>query len=182
MSTVLFGLTLFEVNAGETALPEDVAKAQALINIAKFVTWPSTTSGVSTDAPMIFGIVGCDESFWAEVSKYVKGETVCQRRLVIKRCQSRADLDVGCLDACSLVYICKQLGETQTTHALDLVRGKGVMTIGESEDFIYRGGVMSIQVREGKLALAANQQNADTEKLVLASQMLNLCRVVRRNR
>src|ERR1700719_3686453 len=60
-------------------------KAAFLFNFTHFVEWPSEAFA-DADSPIVIGILG-DDPFGPVLDKIVEGETIKNRKLVIKRSQ-----------------------------------------------------------------------------------------------
>ncbi len=56
---------------------------------------------------------------------------------------------------------------------------RGSLVIGETEDFLQRGGIIQLFLDEGKLRFAVHLGNAERAKVKLSSKLLTLARIVR---
>lgn len=76
------------------------------------------------------------------------------------------------LDQCAVLYV----SELDTLENLDLdaVHGHGILTIGDSYEFIEKGGCMSIQRHGKKLKFSINTNALKTANIRASSKILAL--------
>jgi hypothetical protein len=58
------------------------------------------------------------------------------------------------------------------------LRGKAVLTVGETEDFAEDGGMIAFLVEENKIRFEINLEAADKAKLKISSKLLALAKTV----
>ena len=139
-------------------------KAAFLLNFAKFVEWPA-----SSTSPFTICIVG-DDPFGAVLDQLVEGETVQGRRIVVSRVSRVAD-------SCMVVFA----GSSQR----DLARivsnaGPGVLTVGEGERFLREGGMITFIVENRRVRFDINHKAVAAGGLHVSSKLLSVARTVRR--
>jgi hypothetical protein len=61
---------------------------------------------------------------------------------------------------------------------LEAVRGLGVLTVGETPDFIAAGGIVGFATEQGKLYFDVNLDAAKEARLKISSILLSLARHV----
>ena len=59
-------------------------------------------------------------------------------------------------------------------HALKLVKGKSILTIGESENFIDLGGIINFLIIDGKVRFEIDHEAARRSNLKVSSDLLAL--------
>jgi len=157
--------------AAEAALEYRV-KAAFLYNFAKFVTWPDSAFPNPT-APVIFCMVGSDP-FGELLESTTKDRKVEGRNIEIRRLP-----EDGVLAGCHLVFT-SELDSARMARVLQQATAAKALAIGESEDFLTRGGMVRLLVEEGKVRFDVSTRATDTVGLKVSSQLLKLAREVER--
>ncbi len=172
----LHGLILFS-GIGASAAPagtptsEYDLKAVFLFQFAHFVTWPARTF-TDESSPITIGVLG-EDPFGAALDDIVAGELVGGRRLVVRRYQF-----VDQVDSCHVLYISPpEAGRLPSILAK--LKGRSVLTVGDTKDFVARGGIVGFTVDKKRLKLRVNLAAADSEKLTISSKLLRQAEVVR---
>jgi hypothetical protein len=155
----------------ETSLAEYRIKSLFLFNFATYVDWP-TNAFAADSAPFAIGLIG-DDKFAAVLAKTVEGKTVSGRRIVIQPIEKEDDLG-----KCHILFLAepdqKRLGEM-----LDKIKALPVLTVGESNQFLDRGGVINFVKREGKVRLEINLDASRQAKLAVSVRLLGVADVVK---
>ncbi len=152
--------------AGQPA-EEYHVKAIFLYNFAKFVEWPAD----SPPGEMCIGILG-DDPFGGELQQVVAGKTVNGHGFTVKRLKPET------AKTCQIVFVA--ISEKKRFKAiLDLLRGAGVLTVGESPGFCESGGVINFEVVDSKVRFDVNLGAAERARLKLSSKLIGLARIVR---
>jgi hypothetical protein len=149
------------------ALLEYQVKAVCVLNAARFVSWPSSAFA-NTDAPLVIGILG-DNPFGSALQNVVAGETVHERRIVVRRVS---------LEEAATVHVLF-ISNSQRDHLAEILRKVGsasVLTISEIENFTQNGGMVSLTLIRGKIRFDANPDTAGRAQLKIDSQFLLLTR------
>jgi hypothetical protein len=160
---------LKRVDAVSSPTDRDV-KAAFVYNFAKFVEFPSGTFS-SADSPIIIGIFG-DDQFSSTIEKLIKGKSVDGRRLEVRRFEKPRDCD-----ACQMLFVGSSDSE-RVSSALDRVRSTTLLTIGDSDGFTRRGGVIGFVVDREKIGFEINVGAAKRHGLKISSKLLNLAKAV----
>ncbi|HWN95716.1 MAG TPA: YfiR family protein [Methylomirabilota bacterium] len=173
MLMVLMGLVI-GVNRGwgaETSLAEYRVKSLFLFNFATYVDWPANAFATAS-APFVIGLIG-DEKFAAVLAQTVEGKTVSGRRIVMQPIETEDDFG-----KCHILFIDepdqKRLGEI-----LDKVKTLPVLTVGETDRFMERGGVINLVKRQGKVRLDINLDAARQAQLAISVRLLSVADVVK---
>ena len=151
-----------------TALEYKV-KGAFLLNFTKFIKWPAD-EGAATNTPVTIGIVGQDP-FGAALDQLVAGETIGARPIVVKRLAPSEDLS-----QCQILFIPKS---TDAAGTLKHVAAPGVLTVGESDDFMDMGGVIRLLIEGKKVRFEVNMDAAQRAHLTISSQLLKLARAIK---
>jgi len=141
-------------------------KAAFLFNFAHFVDWPATAFS-DTNAPITIGVLG-DDPFGPVLDELVEGETIKNRKLVIKRSQNLEDLKT-----CQVLFISKSESAhiEQILNALD---NASIFTVGDIDGFARQGGVTNFFLQGNKVRFEINPQSARRKGLHISAQLLAL--------
>ena len=169
----LFGLLAgsYRGFGGETPLTEYQVKSLFLLKFAKYVDWPSSAFA-ATNTPIVIGVAG-EGKFGGDLAKAVEGKSVDGRRILVRQIQTPEDFD-----KCHILFI----GSSQKTgfaEILGRIKGKPLLTVGETDQFMEQGGVINFVKKEGKIRLEINMNAARQANLQISSQLLNVADVVK---
>ncbi len=151
---------------GPAVVTEYEIKAAFLYNFAKFVDWPSTLPEQDSTTFRI-GILGKDP-FGSILDKIAADNKIQDKRLVVQRFQSPDDLIFS-----HILYISKS--ESQHMPAiLRKLAGSSTLTVGESKNFIERGGVIRLLNKGNKVRFEISPAAAHQANLRISSRLLKL--------
>jgi hypothetical protein len=148
------------------ASSEYQVKAAFLFNFAKFVDWPSRKF-TEPDSPLIIGIVGSDP-FGALLEEQVQDQQINDRTVVVRHIQSMEELR-----KCHMIFVCRSEAE-RLGPILSEVRGDNVLTVGETDKFISRGGMINFVVTDGQVHFEINDSATRHAGLKISSKLENL--------
>jgi len=160
--------------SGAADLPpkEYQIKAAFLYNFTKFVDWPDS-SFADASSPIIIGVLGANP-FDGELAKVVEGRKVNGRPLVVKQ--------LGDIQEATGVHVLF-MGRTEdqkVAERLATLKGKPILTVGESESFAKGGGMIKFLLEGDKVRFEINVDSADEAGLKISAQLQKLARTVRR--
>ncbi len=147
-------------------------KAAFLFNFIKFTEWPGEESARS-DEPFVIGVLGKDP-FGAALDKVTEGETVHNRKIVVRRF-ARMDDSAA---ASQLLFISAS-EERNLAAVVKLLEGQAVLTISEIASFAERGGVIELKKDGNRIVFEINLAAARRAGLSLNAQLLKLAKAVR---
>jgi len=145
---------------------EYAVKAAFIFNFAEFVEWPADAFKEAA-SPLVIGIVG-DDPFQGALEKAVAGKTVAGRPFEVRHLTSSDDLR-----SCQILFVAGSENE-KTAEILHKVEGGSVLTIGESDQFPWAGGVIRFFLEDGKVRFEINQDAAESSKLKISSKLMKL--------
>jgi len=165
---------------------EHQVKAAFLYNFAQFTDWPQ--SKIAEPNTITIGLLG--EHPFENAFDPIKNKTVKDKRLIIKDLgrfrQSFPQDAAGKLEfanyieqlkKCHLLFICDS--ERENFKAIiEAVKGYNVLTVGETEDFLEFGGIITFIPGTEKVVFEVNQKVCEQEGLKISSQVLRLARKV----
>jgi len=154
------------------ASSECEAKAGFLLNFLKYVEWPPTTES-DTNAPLQICLIGKDR-FGTSLSSLMKSKTIDGRTVVLEHCDGEC-----AWRQCRLLFISGRENR-KVEETLAAVKGLPVLTVGETEEFLEEGGMISLVMRDKAVRLEINLAAAEAAKLKISSRLLALADVVKR--
>ena len=152
--------------AGE-ALLEYQVKAVCVLNAARFVSWPASAFG-NADSTLVVGILG-ENPFGSALQSVVEGETVHQRRIVVRRVR---------LEEAATVHVLF-ISNSERDRLEGILRALGnasVLTISEIDRFTQNGGMLGLALAQGKIRFEVNSDAVRRAQLKVDSQFLLLTR------
>ena len=168
---ILSGLVILLLGSlpvcAQSSMSEYQVKALFLCNFVKYVTWP--TEGTS---PIVIGILGQD-NFNDSLTRAVEGKSFNGRPIVIKHLSGTADLG-----SCSILFISAS-ENSQLEEILNKASKLPVLTVGEDDSFLGKGGIIDFQLKEEKIHLAINLRAAQKVNLQISSKLLSVADVVK---
>ncbi len=141
-------------------------KAAFLFKVAQFVAWPSRAFR-EAESPFVIGVLG-DDPFGPYLDELVQGERIEGRPLVVQRYQRVEDIV-----ACHLLFISRSEAPTLDKD-LALLKGRSVLTVGDTDTFTQQGGMVRFPVEAGKIRLKISIANVEADKaseLVVSSKV-----------
>ncbi len=148
--------------AKQRAAGEYELKAAFLFNIAKFVEWPSAAFA-DASAPIVVGVAG-EDPFGARLDQVLNGQTVNGRPFRVERFRGMAEVR-----GCHIIFLNGVKAGVSRVEAL---------TVGDSKDFCARGGMVGLQIQDGRLVLEVNLVVVSRSGLKISAQLLKLAKIV----
>jgi len=155
--------TLFG-QAGPSA--EYQIKAVFLFNLAQFVDWPSKAFA-DPGSPLVIGVLG-EDPFGSYLDETLRGERVRNRPLLLQRYRRASEIR-----ACHVLFISRSEND-RLEPIFGALRGRSVLTVGDAEDFITRGGMIRLVTEKGKIRIRINADAVRAAGLTISSKLLRL--------
>ena len=144
-------------------------KAAYIYNFIKFIDW-SGAAPMNPAGPIRICVLGKDP-FGPALAPFSRREAR-GRRLAVERIPS-ANLSGGC----HVVFVCDS--ERGRLEEVLKEAGRGsALTVGESEGFAARGGIIGFVIRGGKVRLEINRRAAEAAGLKISAKLLELATIV----
>lgn len=165
-------LTLFALVAAlsHAAAPEPVEaelalKTDAFVNLPRYVEWPEGVFVVPR-TPMILGVYGHSkihrEIAAAMHGKMLNGRLVMVRRFYWPQVPNAHVLFIAPSERHRLPWIMKKLQHTT------------VLTVSDMDDFLARGGMVRLSLKDDKLRFHVNMRLAEEAGLKFSSKFLSV--------
>jgi hypothetical protein len=146
------------------------AKARFLANAPEFVAWPPSAFRGS-DAPLAVCVYG-DFSFGTTLAELTRASTVQGHRMEVRWVKKDAELA-----ECQVLFVSHSNGR-KYQKVLDLARNSFALTVGEDQEFLKAGGMLSVETVGAGLLFDVNLDAVRGQGLRLSSQLLALARRV----
>ena len=116
------------IRAAETYAPtESQVKAAMIYNFAQYVKWPENGLNPSK-SPFVIVVIG-DDPLATILEDLSKGETFENRTIQVQRLSTLNETKF-----CQILFV-SQSQKKRIPQILEAIRGKSVLTIGDTEDF-----------------------------------------------
>ena len=145
-------------------------KAAYLYNFSKFVEWPARAFA-SPVAPIRLCVLK-DQAFESELNQVVKGKVVGGRAVTVVPVQT-AEQSLGC----QILFIASSQ-DKQSRQIIDTLRNSSVLTVGESEGFVEKGGIINFVLQDDRVQLEVNHKAATQAGLHISSRLLSVAKRV----
>ena len=146
---------------------DNQTKAQMICAFLKNTRWPQRKLA-GAGAPLVIGVFGND-TVSLHLGEMIGDLRINARPVVIKHVTEKEELAT-----CHLVFVGGS-DSSRVALALKETRHENVLTVGETGDFLKRGGVIEFYKDErGRIRYDANQENARRERLTLGGFLLKV--------
>ncbi len=161
-----------------TAASEYAVKAAIIFKIAKFVSWPKQafsnhseplTLCLQEDDPIATAISALD-------GKLIHGRMISAKYFDSSRHQNHDDDPITSSD-CQILLLTNTRSEQQLA-LLDATAGQPVLTIGDSDQFIDRGGIIGLEIEKNRIQFAINIAASENAGLGISAQLLQLAKIM----
>jgi hypothetical protein len=169
---LLFGVlallaAVLDSRAQATQPSEYQLKAAFLYHFAQLVTWPAEAFGES-GSPMVIAVLG-ENPFGKQLEESVRGKSVNGHPLTVKEAQTLGEVTNNCH-----VLFVSSSEKKRLAEILAAVRGKSVLTVGETDHFTETGGMINFTMEGTKIRFQINDSAAKAAGLKISSKLLSL--------
>lgn len=168
VSILLFAGNL-KLSAQTAVSPEYEIKAVFLFNFARFVDWPAKAFP-DADAPFVIGVLG-EDPFGSYLDETLRGEKVNGRPLTVQRYHR-----VGEIRACQVLFISRSEAD-RLEQIVASLRGRGILTVGDTDDFAARGGMIRLATEKNKVRMRINLDAVKAANLAISSKLLRVAEI-----
>jgi hypothetical protein len=144
---------------------ERAVKAAYVFNLTKYVEWPHP------NPELTIGFVG-EGPMGETLQKVLDGKTSEARPIRVILSPSDEQLQ-----RCNILYIA-QSSPKKIRAAVDKVRNKDVLTIGDSDSFARNGGMVGLVRTGDQVQIQVNLEASEEAHLKISSRVLNLSTIV----
>lgn len=166
----LFICVALPLEGQESRVAEYRSKANFLATFPSFVVWPQNAF-VSSQAPFLICVRG-DFSFGTTLAELARSTSPGGRRVEVRWMHNDQQLH-----DCQVLFVSRSESKNYS-HILHTVQAGGVLTVGETPDFLAAGGIIAFAVEREVLQFEVNLNAADSAGLKISSRLLVLARRV----
>jgi hypothetical protein len=141
-------------------------KAVFLYNFTQFVVWPQHIFN-NTTSPFVIGVLG-ENTFGSHLNEVIEGEEVDGHPIVVRYYTSITPN----IDECQILFIDKSFSAAK--QAIESLKGKPVLTVSDSENFMRHAGMLRFYIEGGKFRIEINQEASRKSGLEISSKLLRI--------
>ena len=141
-------------------------KAEFINSFTRFVDWPARKFP-QPDSPFVIGVYGSD-SLTSLLQESIQDRQIKGHPVVIKHLMNKEELR-----ACHVLFISRSERD-RLGPILGEVRRENVLTVGECDNFLGKGGVINFVTVGGQVRFQISTDAAAREKLNVSSKLLQL--------
>ena len=146
-------------------------KALFLYNFGSYAEWPP--GAFSNDqAPCVIGVLG-SAPINDTLNQIAAAKTIGGRKIVIEQFAS-----VDEFKPCEILFIARGVAGPERRAAIEAMKTRPVLTVGESPEFAGEGGCVDFYVEANKIRLEINTTAVRQRQLKLSSKLLAMARIV----
>jgi hypothetical protein len=150
----------------EPVVEEYHVKGAFLLNFTKFVDWPPQVFQGPGD-PIAICVLG-QNPFGPLLDKAARETVVANRTVSVRQVSDEQQAS-----QCQIVFM--GASERKRSRAwLEALRGKSVLTVGESDGFLASGGVVNFKLEGDKVRIEISTAAADRAGLHISAKLLSL--------
>ena len=158
------------VSAQSNPLSEYEVKAAFLYHFAQFVEWPPAAFA-DAKSPIIIGVLG-ENPFGTDLDETLRGEKVNNRPLEVQR-YHRVDE----IKTCHVLFISRS-DANRLEQILVSLKDRSILTVGDGDDFVQRGGMIRLATAQNKIRLIINVDAAKAANVTISSKLLRAAELV----
>jgi hypothetical protein len=140
-------------------------KAAFLYYFVKFVEWPATIA--EQLGPVSMCVIGKDP-FGGALVRAIEGKQVNGRPIVVRQVNGP-----GAATSCHVLFVSSS-ESSRFTDIVKTVRAWSVLTVGESDGFAERGGMVTFLMEGQRVRFQINLKAATDAGLKISSKLLQL--------
>jgi hypothetical protein len=138
-------------------------KAAFLLKFPRFVEWPPRKF-TQPDSPLIIGVVGTDP-FGGLLDEQVQDLRINDRTVIVRHIASIPEMR-----KCHVIFVCRSESD-RLGPILSEVRGDNVLTVGDTDKFINRGGMINFVMVGNTVRFQINDSAARRAGLKISSKL-----------
>jgi len=114
------------------------------------------------------------DPFGGALEEVVRNKTVAGRPFVVHPISNTPQAA-----KCQIVFVTSS-ERKRVRSILDDLKGHGILTVGEAEDFTANGGVINFKLKDARVRIEIDTGAAERAKLRISSKLLSLAEIVRK--
>lgn len=163
------GVGRFSQSSISTRLAEYQLKARYLSILPDYVTWPEGQG--RGKRPLVIGVIGDSlfEDYLNDLFAPGKPHSRSGRVVYLQNRQA--------LETCDVLFICESESEW-LYEILKRVKGRSILTIGDSPDFARRGVMINLVMERDRITLEVNLLAVRNSNLEISSHVLKNAKLI----
>lgn len=157
-------------SSAQTQADEYRIKAGFIFHFAQFVEWPAGTFTNSAGS-ITFCTLG-EDPFHGDMESLLRGKLVAGKSVRVLHLKQVQDSK-----QCNVLFLDKN-DDQLVPSALATVENLPILTVGESDDFLERGGMIRFCMEDRRIRFEVNQQAAEATHLKVSARLLLLAKKV----
>lgn len=145
-------------------------KAIHICKLARYVEWPRDK--MVNGGPLVIGVYGADFAS-DQIRDVVGGRKINGRDVVVKSCATIQEIA-----GCHILFVSRS-EESRLSSILGKVRGDPVLTVGECDSFIAKGGTVNLRVVGTEVVMELHEKNARRSSLKIDPKLNNFGEAMR---
>lgn len=150
---------------------EAEVKAAFLYHFTGYVEWPASAFE-SSSSPFVIGVLGKSEVL-SSLQNVVRGKNWNGRSFAVRRVDTAKEMR-----ECQVLFVAGAEAK-RLPQILEILGDAPVLTVGESEGFAQKGGIINFFMEQSRVRFEINPDAAKRAHLTISSKLLNLAKVVR---
>lgn len=151
---------------------EPQLKAICVVRFAQFVEWPAAAFA-NPASPIVIGILG-EDPFGGNLEAAVRQVgPVRSRPFAVEHYRQVEEIR-----SCHILFVSAS-EDARLEKILPVLGGRSILTVGETDGFASRGGMIRFLTVENKLRFRVNLAQARSEGLQLSSKLLQWAEVIK---
>lgn len=150
---------------------EYTIKAAFLYHFSSYVEWPAEAFADEAK-PFVIGVIQTNP-FGSALDQIAQTKTVGGRPIVVRKVTS-AEQVAGC----HILFVPAIVDAAGSAPALQEAARLPVLTVGETDDFMRRGGEVQFYLEGNKIRFAFKTDAVAKKKLKVSSKLLSLAKIV----
>ncbi len=151
-------------------------KAAFIYNFLKYVEWPEKKIGEKSN-PLVFGVCGNDA--FSTVKKVLENKKINDHSIKVIPINDDHLKDQKYLDSCHIILFSTREGRDPKA-IISKIENSAILTIGEQEDFLDKGGIFNFVLENKKIRFEVNLEAAGKANIKIRSKVLRLAKRVKK--
>ena len=165
---VLLFLPIFALQAAGQRASESQLKAAFVYNFTKFIDWPGESVRSLTFQICVLG----QNPFGSELTQLTDGKVIEGHPV-----QVLIVTNYHLVRSCQVVFISAS-EDAHLKQILSGLRGRSVLTVGDSQGFVDAGGMIELLVEDERMRFEVNLHAANEARLKISAKLLSLAKAV----
>lgn len=146
-------------------------KALFLFNFGGYVEWPADAFG-DAKSPFVIGVLGAAD-LDDTLNRIAAQKTIAGRRIVYRRYRTLDEVK-----PCQILFVSRAVPQAQQLQVIRKMKGKPVLTVGESSSFATDGGCINFFLQSNKIRFEINVEAVKQQQLKVNSKLLAMAKIV----